>query len=129
MFSKGLGNERCQEILDAKYKIDIDLSSLERVKMTDWYAEGRIDGIKEGKAAGRLEKSAESVIGVMNKFGCSIDEALDAVNVAESDRDTVLELVEDLQVSSRQAFIWAIRPRKKVQLFSRSFMRSLSASA
>ena len=100
MFTKGLENERCQEILDAKYKIDIDLSSLERVKMTDWYAEGRIDGIKEGKAAGRLEKSAEAVIGVMNKFGCSIDEALDAVNVAESDRDTVLELVEELQKTS-----------------------------
>ena len=100
MFSKGSGNERCQEILDAKYKIDIDLSSLERVKMTDWYAEGRIDGIKEGKVAGRLEKSAEAVIGVINKFGCSIDEALDAVNVAESDRDTVFELVEELQKTS-----------------------------
>ena len=76
--------------------------------MTDWYAEGRIDGIKEGKAegikegkaAGRLEKSAEDIIGVMNKFGCSIDEALDAVNVAESDRDTVLELVKELQKTS-----------------------------
>ena len=95
-----MGNERCQEILDAKYKIDIDLSSLERVKMTDWVAEIKADGIKEGKAAGRLEKSAESVIGVMNKFGCSIDEALDAVNVAESDRDTVLELAEELQKTS-----------------------------
>ena len=100
VFSEGLGTERCQKILDAKYKIDIDLSSLERVKMTDWYGEGKADGIKEGKAAGRLEKSAEDIIGVMNKFGCSIDEALDAVNVAESDRDTVLELVEELQVSS-----------------------------
>ena len=95
-----MGNERCQEILDAKYKIDIDLSSLERVKMTDWVAEIKADGIKEGKAAGRLEKAAEAVIGVMNKFGCSIDEALDAVNVAESDRDTVLELVEELQKTS-----------------------------
>ena len=96
MFSKGLENERCQEILDAKYKIDIDLSSLERVKMTDWYGEGKADGIKEG----RNRKSAEAVIGVMNKFGCSIDEALDAVNVAESDRDTVLELVKELQRTS-----------------------------
>ena len=112
VFSKGLDTGRCQKILDAKYKIDIDLSSLERVKMTDWYAEGRIDGIKEGKAEGikegkeegikegRNRKSAEAVIGVMNKFGCSIDEALDAVNVAESDRDTVLELVKELQKTS-----------------------------
>ena len=68
--------------------------------MTDWVAEIKADGIKEGKAAGRLEKSAEAVIGVMNKFGCSIDEALDAVNVAESDRDTVLELVKELQRTS-----------------------------
>ena len=96
MFSKGLGNERCQEILDAKYKIDIDLSSLERVKMTDWVAEIKADGIKEG----RNRKSAEAVIGVMNKFRCSIDEALEAVNVAESDRDAVLELVEELQKTS-----------------------------
>ena len=96
VFSKGLGNERCQEILDAKYKIDIDLSSLERVKMTDWVAEIKADGIKEG----RNRKSAEDILGVMNKFGCSINEALDAVNVAESDRDTVLELVEELQKTS-----------------------------
>ena len=104
VFSKGLENERCQEILDAKYKIDIDLSSLERVKMTDWVAEIKADGIKEGKEEGikegRNRKSAEDIIGVMNKFGCSIDEALDAVNVAESDRDTVLELVEELQKTS-----------------------------
>ena len=96
VFSKGLDTERCQKILDVKYKIDIDLSSLERVKMTDWVAEIKADGIKEG----RNRKSAEAVIGVMNKFGCSIDEALDAVNVAESDRDTVLELVEELQKTS-----------------------------
>ena len=68
--------------------------------MTDWYAEGRIDGIKEGKAAGRLEKSAEDIIAMMNEFGCTLEKALDAVNVAESDRDTVLELVEELQKTS-----------------------------
>ena len=40
---------KVQEILGAKYKIDIDLSSLERVKMTDWVAEIKADGIKEGR--------------------------------------------------------------------------------
>ncbi len=96
MFSKGLENERCQEILDAKYKIDIDLSSLERVKMTDWVAEIKADGIKEG----RNRKSAEDIIAMMNEFGCTLEKALEVVHVAESDRDTVLELVEELQASS-----------------------------
>ena len=64
--------------------------------MTDWYAEGRIDGIKEGWN----RKSAEDIIAMMNEFGCTLEKALDAVNVAESDRDTVLELVEELQKTS-----------------------------
>ena len=108
MFSKGLENERCQEILDAKYKIDIDLSSLERVKMTDWYAEGRIDGIKEGKAegikegkaAGRLEKSAEDIFILMDRYGENLDNALDIMKVPEQDRDDVKLLVEELQKTS-----------------------------
>ena len=104
VFSKGLENERCQEILDAKYKIDLDLSSLERVKMTDWYAEGRIDGIKEGKAEGiieeRIRKSAEDIVGVMKKFGCTLDDALDAVNVSDNDREEILRLVRELQKTS-----------------------------
>ena len=104
MFSKGLENERCQEILDAKYKIDIDLSSLERVKMTDWYGEGKADGIKEGKAEGiieeRIRKSAEDIVGVMKKFGCTLDDALDAVNVSDNDREEILRLVRELQASS-----------------------------
>ena len=100
MFSKGLDTGRCQKILDAKYKIDIDLSSLERVKMTDWVAEIKADGIKEGKAAGRLEKSAEDIIAMMNEFGCTLEKALEVVHVAESDRELVLELVEELQKTS-----------------------------
>ena len=64
--------------------------------MTDWVAEIKADGIKEG----RNRKAAEDIIGVMNKFRCSIDEALEAVNVAESDRDAVLELIEELQKTS-----------------------------
>ena len=100
MFSKGLENERCQEILDAKYIIDIDLSSLERVKMTDWYGEGKADGIKEGKAAGRLEKAAEDIIILMDRYGENLDNALDIMKVPEQDREDVKLLVEELQVSS-----------------------------
>ncbi len=64
--------------------------------MTDWYGEGKVDGIKEG----RNRKAAEAVIGMMNEFGCTLEKALEVTKVAESDRDTVLELVEELQVSS-----------------------------
>ena len=84
------------EILPAKYKIDIDLSSLERVKMTDWVAEIKADGIKEG----RNRKSAEDIIAMMNEFGCTLEKALEVVHVAESDRELVLELVRELQASS-----------------------------
>ena len=96
VFSKGLDTERCQKILDVKYKIDIDLSSLERVKMTDWVAEIKADGIKEG----RNRKSAEDIIAMMNEFGCTLEKALEVVHVAESDRELVLELVRELQASS-----------------------------
>ena len=96
MFSKGLENERCQEILDAKYKIDTGLSSLERVKMTDWVAEIKADGIKEG----RNRKSAEAVIGVMNEFGCTLEKALEVTKVADEDKEQVLGFIEELQVSS-----------------------------
>ena len=100
VFSEGLGTERCQKILDAKYKIDIDLSSLERVKMTDWYGEGKADGIKEGKAAGRLEKAAEDIIILMDRYGENLDNALDIMKVPEQDREDVKLLVEELQKTS-----------------------------
>ena len=104
MFSKGLENERCQEILDAKYKIDIDLSSLERVKMTDWVAEIKADGIKEGKEEGikegRNRRAAEDIIGMMNEFGCTLEKALEVTKVADEDKEQVLGFIEELQVSS-----------------------------
>ena len=100
VFSKGLDTGRCQKILDAKYKIDIDLSSLERVKMTDWYGEGKADGIKEGKAAGRLEKAAEDIIILMDRYGENLDNALDIMKVPEQDREDVKLLVEELQKTS-----------------------------
>ena len=104
VFSKGLENERCQEILDAKYKIDIDLSSLERVKMTDWVAEIKADGIKEGKEEGikegRNRKSAEDIIILMERYGENLDNALDIMKVPEQDREDVKLLVEELQATS-----------------------------
>ena len=96
VFSKGLDTERCQKILDVKYKIDIDLSSLERVKMTDWVAEIKADGIKEG----RNRKSAEAIIILMDRYGENLDNALDIMKVPEQDREDVKLLVEELQKTS-----------------------------
>ena len=96
VFSKGLDTGRCQKILDAKYKIDIDLSSLERVKMTDWVAEIKADGIKEG----RNRKSAEDIIILMDRYGENLDNALDIMKVPEQDREDVKLLVEELQKTS-----------------------------
>ena len=64
--------------------------------MTDWVAEIKADGIKEG----RNRKSAETVIGVMNEFGCTLEKALEVTKVADEDREQVLGFIEELQVSS-----------------------------
>ena len=89
VFSPGLDSGRCQELLDKKYHIGIDLSSLESVKMTDWYAEGEI--------AGRIRKSAEDIVAVMKEFGCSLEKALAVMDVSEQDKAQVLELVKEMQ--------------------------------
>ncbi len=96
VFSKGLDTERCQKILDVKYKLDIDLSSLERVRMADWYTEGKDDGIIEGSN----RKAAEDIIGMMNEFGCTLEKALEVTKVADEDREQVLGFIEELQGTS-----------------------------
>jgi len=96
VFSKGLDTERCQKILDVKYKLDIDLSSLERVRMADWYTEGKDDGIIEGSN----RKAAEDIIGMMNEFGCTLEKALEVTKVADEDKEQVLGFIEELQKTS-----------------------------
>ena len=91
---------RCQELLDKKYHIGIDLSSLESVKMTDWYEEGRIKGIEEGITEERIRKSAEDILIAMNKFGCTLEDALETFKVSEQDKPKVLALVEEMQKAS-----------------------------
>ena len=63
--------------------------------------EGKAEGLKEGKAEGlkegEIRKSAESIVGIMQKFGCSLEEALDAVGVSEEDKGEVLRLVKKIQ--------------------------------
>ena len=65
--------------------------------------EGKAEGLKEGKAEGlregEIRKSAESIVGIMQKFGCSLEEAFEAVKVSDEDRDEVLKLVKKIQKS------------------------------
>ncbi len=64
--------------------------------MTDWVAEIKADGIKEG----RNRKSAEDIIILMDRYGENLDNALDIMKVPEQDREEILRLVRELQASS-----------------------------
>ena len=64
--------------------------------MTDWVTEAKEDGIIEG----RIRKSAEDIVGVMNEFGCSLEKALEVMKVPDEDREDVLKLVKELESSS-----------------------------
>ena len=122
IFSDTLDVEKRQKLLEERYKIQLDLFSLMDVfKVTDYVseareegyedgkaegyrdgvAEGKAEGLKEGKAEGlkegEIRKSAESIVGIMQKFGCSLEEALDAVGVSEEDKGEVLRLVKKIQ--------------------------------
>ncbi len=122
IFSNAMDVEKRQKLLEERYKIQLDLFSLMDVfKVTDYVAEakeegyfqGRTEGYKDGRAEGleaglkegkaeglkegEIRKSAESIVGVMQKFGCSLEEAIEAVNVSDGDRDEVLRLVEEIQ--------------------------------
>ncbi|MBO4502176.1 MAG: hypothetical protein J5707_00760 [Candidatus Methanomethylophilus sp.] len=76
--------------------------------MTDWYEEGRIKGIEEGRIKGieegiteeRIRKSAEDILIAMNKFGCTLEDALETFKVSEQDKPKVLALVEEMQKAS-----------------------------
>ena len=76
--------------------------------VTDYVSEAKQEGYESGKAEGRAEglkegeirKSAEVIVGIMHKFSCPLEEALDAVRVSEEDRDEVLRLVKEIQEKS-----------------------------
>ena len=63
-------------------------------------AEGRAEGRAEGLKEGEIRKSAEAIVGIMQKFGCPLEETLDVVRVSEEDRDEVLRLVKEIQEKS-----------------------------
>ena len=72
--------------------------------VTDYVSEAKQEGYESGKAEGlkegEIRKSAEVIVGIMQKFGCPLEEALDAVRVSEEDRDEVLRLVKEIQEKS-----------------------------
>lgn len=73
-------------------------------EVTDYVAEAREegyeDGMAKGKADGMAEGKAEDIVGMMKKFGCTLEEALEVANVSDEDRDEILALVRGLQKQS-----------------------------
>ena len=109
IFSDAMDVEKRQKLLKERYKIQLDLFSLMDVLyVTDYVSEAKQEGYESGKAEGRAEglkegeirKSAEVIVGIMQKFSCPLEEALDAVRVSEEDRDEVLRLVKEIQEKS-----------------------------
>ncbi|MBO7351979.1 MAG: hypothetical protein J6U12_03580 [Candidatus Methanomethylophilaceae archaeon] len=93
VFSDGLKIDKCQQLLREKYKITLDLYSLKKVRIvTDWYGEGVINGETRAKA--------ETIIGMMEEFGCSLEKALEVAKVSDEDRPWVLEEIEEIRNSS-----------------------------
>ena len=60
--------------------------------MTDWYGEGIIEG--------RIRKSAEAIVAIMDRYGETLENALAVMKVSDEDREDVLALVKELQASS-----------------------------
>ncbi len=109
IFSDAMDVEKRQKLLKERYKIQLDLFSLMDVLyVTDYVSEAKQEGYESGKAEGRAEglkegeirKSAGAIVGIMQKFNCPLEEALDAVRVSEEDRDEVLRLVKEIQEKS-----------------------------
>ena len=74
-------------------KITLDLYSPKKVRIvTDWYGEGVINGETRAKA--------ETIIGMMEEFGCSLEKALEVAKVSDEDRPWVLEEIEEIRNSS-----------------------------
>ena len=97
IFSDTLDIKERQRLLEERYKIKLDLFSLMSVfEVTDYVAEAREEGYEDGMAKGK----AEDIVGMMKKFGCTLEEALEVANVSDEDRDEILALVRGLQKQS-----------------------------
>ena len=89
IFAKEDAKKR-RDLLKRKYKISLDLEALMEVEhYTDWVSEAREDGYDEGLA--------RAVAGIMNRLGCSAEEAMETANVPENRKKDVLDLVTKLQ--------------------------------
>jgi len=83
-----------------KYNITLDLLSLMEVEhFTDWGLEIRQDaydeGLADGKAKGKAEGMAMAVVIIAEKLGCSIDEAIDMLNISDDMKKEVLRFVNE----------------------------------
>lgn len=57
-------------------------------------AEGRVEGRAEGRAEGNIESSARAVRNVMAKMSLSVEEAMQFLELPDSEKDAVRILIE-----------------------------------
>ena len=57
-------------------------------------AEGRVEGRAEGRAEGNIESSARAVRNVMAKMSLSVEEAMQFLELPDSEKDAVRKLIE-----------------------------------
>ncbi len=91
-------NER-QEVLQQKYKIELDLSVIKEVTvLTDLLKEEFENGVDvgkaEGKAEGRIEQCVETILRLIREENFSRDTAIRYGNVPEDCREQVLSELE-----------------------------------
>ena len=80
-----------------KYNITLDLLSLMEVEhFTDWGLEIRQDAYDEGLADGKAEGMAMAVVSITEKLGCTLDEAIDMLNIPDDMKKEVLRIVNEL---------------------------------
>ncbi len=58
-------------------------------------AEGREEGLAKGKVEGKAEGLSEAVMSLMHNMDLSMEKALDALNITEDIRPTVMKFIED----------------------------------
>ena len=56
--------------------------------------EGRVEGRAEGRAEGNIESSARAVRNVMAKMSLSVEEAMQFLELPDSEKDAVRKLIE-----------------------------------
>ena len=92
-------NLECQERMDevmGGHVLELESIKILRQGREEGREEGRIEGRKEGINEGDAKRLLSSVAGVIEKFGVSLEDACDAVNVTVEQYEAAKELVGDV---------------------------------